>query len=72
MISPWSFDSRIIVQSVTKDFDGLNATETWKDVETIWGSLIQLTATAEMKVVVEYGQRFLYLDITVLNGKETN
>jgi head-tail adaptor len=72
MLSPWSFDSRITVQAVTKTFDGLNSTETWNDVETIWGSLIQLTQEKQMKVVMEYGQRFsknIYYKLVVRGRK---
>ena len=61
MISPTSFDSRITVQTVTKTYDGVGATEEWEDApqpNPLWACLVQPTKNMWMQVQVEYQQRF--------------
>lgn len=57
MFSPYSFDSQVIIQTLTRTYDGVGNTDVWVNTKTLWGSIIQPSNNRYVDVFVLDGQR---------------
>ncbi len=58
MLSPYTFDSRVEVQTLTRTYDGVGNVDTWATITTVWCCVIHEFKNKWTDVFVEYGQRF--------------
>lgn len=58
MLSPYTFDSRLEVYTLTRTYDGVGNVDTWTLSATLWCSVVHEFKNKWTDVFVEYGQRF--------------